>query len=223
MSVENLLAAGCSFTASLNSWPTQLQKNITSLNCINIGVSGAGNYTIGTNIVYFLELEKKYNSTNTTVIFNISDLDRIDTMCSVDHPNANKYWAWDKQLGFNWINQGGFTGQEPPFNGMLQKHMGIEQIIKVNCLSIIQCISYLELNNFNYYFMLLSDQICKDSPTWFNEFLEERRDKWITFDNHQSMYSYALANNQIDTDGFHPSSKGQKLIAQKVKEKLDVI
>jgi hypothetical protein len=216
MSVDNLLIAGCSFTASVDSWATQLQKIINPLQCINIGVSGAGNYTIGTNIVYFLELKKNYTSKNTTVVFNVSGLDRIDTMCPVDHPNANNYWAWDKDLGFNWINQGGFTGQQPPFNGMLQKHMGIDQIIKVNSLAIIQCISYLELNNFKYYFMLMDDQICKDSPTWFTKFLEQRRDKWITFDTHKSMYSYALANDQIGNDGFHPSPAGQILIAQAV-------
>lgn len=142
-------------------------------------------------------------------------------MCPVDHPDANGYFSWDHDLGFGWITDTDFTGRAPPFNGLLQKNIGIEQAETLSCLSIMQLLLYLESNRFNYLFMIMNNYILVDSPDWFMNFLKRRKDKWITFDRYQTVYDYVRSNNLTHEEyRMSPSIDGHKLIAQTVAKTL---
>jgi hypothetical protein len=223
--IENFVVAGCSFSAGSSQvkvsienpkvWPDFLLPILTPKIFINLSMPGGGNLSIANNLTLCLETKKNISSSNSLIGINITGLERIDTMCSVQHPDANKYFNWAKDLNHNWITQGGWTELEEksPFYGSLQKNIELEQARTLSCLSIVQCFSYLECNNFKYFFMLMDDNIISDSPSWFKKYLDQRKDKYIRFDQDQSMYSYAKTCGELSSDQFHPSIQGQKLIA----------
>jgi hypothetical protein len=136
-----------------------------------LAIPGGGNQQINNNLVYLLESKKYIEPKNTLIGINITGLDRVDLMCPIDHPDVNENFSWQQDFGFGWINEGSFCNYTPPFNGKLQKNIGIEQVILYNCLAIIQCFSYMELQGFKYFFMLMDNDILKDSPAWFKNFV----------------------------------------------------
>ena len=226
--IEHFIVAGCSFSAgaSLISqaenpkvWPDFLLPVLKPKFFINLAMPCSGNLAIAGNLTLCLETKKNISPTNSIIGINISGLERIDIMCSVDHPAANKYFSWSKDLGHNWITHGAWVGLEKssPFYGSLQKNMELEQARTLSCLSIVHCFSYLELHNFKYFFMLMDDHIINDSPAWFIDYLDQRKDKFIKFGQHQSMHSYAKSCEELLPDKFHPSVIGHKLIAEQIK------
>lgn len=227
---NNFITAGCSFTAgnsvieevtrSPSVWPDFLVSWIDAKVFYNIGITGGGNCAMCDSLIYLLETKKYINPGNTLIGINITGLDRIDTMCAVDHPNDTNRFSWKHDFGFSWINEGGFTCQIPPFNGDLQKHIGLEQIHLLNALAVTKCLTYLESHKFSYFFMVMDDQVIQDSPPWFLDFLNCRKKKWITFGNHNTMHSFAKENCLLEEDGFHPSNAGHKLIADAAIEQL---
>ena len=180
---NNFITAGCSFTAgnsvieevtrSPSVWPDFLVSRIDAKVFYNIGITGGGNCAMCDSLIYLLETKKHINPTNTLIGINITGLDRIDTMCAVGHPNDTNRFPWKHDFGFSWINEGGFTSQIPPFNGDLQKHIGLEQIHLLNALAVTKCLTYLESHKFSYFFMVMDDQVIQDSPPWFLDFLKQ--------------------------------------------------
>lgn len=216
--IKHFVTAGCSFTAGEDTWPNFLLHNIFNTNYpehfVNLAIPGGGNQQIFDNLVFLLESKKYMSDFDTLIGINLTEMDRIDTMCSIQHPNKNQYFGWgDMDFNFNWINENGFTVKKPPFNGKLQYNIGYEQVVILNCLSIVKGLSYLENNNFDYFFMTITDDVINESPSWFADFLFARKNKWITFENDQSMFSYSKNNNLLSQDKFHPSIEGQKEIA----------
>jgi hypothetical protein len=228
--LKQFITAGCSFTAGTSQieeathlptvWPHFLLPAINPKIFYNLAISGGGNHSISTNLIYLLETKKYINTNNALIGINITGLDRIDTMCAVDHPDANKHFSWDHDFGFSWITEGGFTHRGLPFNGALQKNTGLEQIHILNALAIIKCFSYLELHKFSYFFMVMDDVVIQDSPPWLLDFLNCRQKQWITFNNYNTMHSFAKENFLLEEDKFHPTASGHKLIADVVMKQL---
>jgi hypothetical protein len=226
--IENFIVSGCSFSAGSSSinqaeenpkvWPDFLLPVLKPKFFINLSIPGSGNLSIANNLILTLETKKNLSPSNSLVVINITGLERIDVMCSVNHPDANKYFYWSKDLGYNWITHGAWVGLEKssPFYGSLQKNMELEQARTMSCLSIVHCFSYLELHNFKYFFMLMDDYIINDSPAWFTDYLDQRKDKFIKFGQYQSMHSYAKSCEELHTDQFHPSVGGHELIAKHI-------
>lgn len=185
-----------------------------------MAIPGGGNQQISNNLIYLLESKKHLEPKNTLIGINITGLDRFDLMCPIDHPDANKYFSWQQDFGYGWITEGSFCNSAPPFNGKLQKNIGIEQLILYNCLAIIQCFSYIELQGFRYFFMLMDNNILKDSPEWFKNFVLNNS-HFVKFDQVNNMHDFAQQQKELSTDGFHPSKNGYKMIAQQVKDFLN--
>jgi hypothetical protein len=228
--LKQFITAGCSFTAGDSlienatqlpkTWPHFLLPKLSPEFFYNLAIPGGGNHATSTNLIYLLETKKYIDPTNTLIGINITGLDRVDTMCAVDHPDSNKNFSWNCDFKYGWITEGGFTSNMSPFYGDLQKNIGIEQIHILSALAVIKCFSYLELNKFNYFFMVMDDLVIQDSPLWFFDFLNCRRQQWITFDNHNTMHSFVKEKNLLEKDKFHPSVRGYQLIADMVLEQL---
>ena len=229
MNLANFIVAGCSFSVGISdkevaincptTWSHFLLSKLNPKFFYNLAIPGSGNFAIANNLIYLLESKNHIEAKDSLIIFNISGLDRIDTMVPVDHPNANKSFSWDKDFKFGWIVEGGFLNNKNVFKGLLQKNMGFEQVQLLSCLSMVQCFSYLESRNFNYRFMLMDNNIL-NSPVWFTDFLNVRQDKWIQFDHAQSMHEYAKNTNLLSEDKFHPSIHAHKLIADQIFNKI---
>ena len=203
--VKNFITAGSEFTAGTSdielakenptAWPHFLLPILTPEFFVNLAIPESGNFSTINNLIYLLETKKHIDPADTLIVIGFTGLARLDIMCAVDHPNANQHFSWDIDLEFGWITNLDFTQKVVPFNGILQKNMGVEQIEKLNCLSVVQGLSYLEANNFNYFFILMDEYILIDSPDWFKSFLTQRQSKWIKFNQYQTMHEFIRANN----------------------------
>lgn len=223
--------AGCSFSAGSSdiqqainnpeTWAHFLIPEIQPKFFYNLAIPGGGNRQIADNLIYLLETKKHIVPESTLVLLNFTGLDRIDTMCSVEHPDANEYFSWSKDLGYGWIVEGGFCANTTPFRGSLQKNMELSQIQRINCLAIVQCLSYLQHRGFRFFFMLMNDDIINDSEKWFqSKLLDDYTNNFVKIESHLSMYAFAKSNNLLHEDQFHPNVKAQELIAQQLKSVL---
>jgi hypothetical protein len=225
--ILNFITAGCSFTAGTScidqakknpvTWAHYLLSTVMPKFFYNLAIPGGGNQQLVDNLIYLLETKKYIDPQNTLIGINITGLDRIDTMCAIDHPNSNKNFSWANEFNYSWITEGSFINKSLPFNGALQKNVGLTQIQLTNCLSIVKCFSYLEKHGFNYFFMIMNDNIISDSPAWFNSYLlEQKTNSYIKFNDCYSMHSFAKSQNLLEKDNFHPDKNGNQLIASKI-------
>lgn len=228
--LRQFITAGCSFTAGSSSidvarntpdvWPDFLLTKINPAFFYNIAVPGNGNHAIGTNLTYLLETKTDIKPEDTLIGINITGLERIDIMCAVNHPDANKYFSWDKDFGYGWITENIFVNKIPPFHGTLQKNMELAQVQRLNAIAIIKCFSYLELKKFNYFFMVMDHYVIEDSPQWFLDFLNARQDKWVTLEGYKDMWSFSKDKNLLAEDKLHPTVQGQQYISNIVMKHL---
>jgi hypothetical protein len=230
--INKILGGGCSFTTGTSNYniacttpSTWLDFLVSELNFevfANLAIPGAGNLSTSVNIISFLEKFKKYhfNNKETLVIFNITALDRIDTMCPVEHPDATTCFSYDKVLEYGWITEGSFLTKRPPFNGALQKNIGYDQVRLLNEYAIINLISYLKCNEYDFRFMAMDyKQTLDQSTPTFKSFLKDFDDNFIKFDG-LSMYEFCKKQKNLSDDRFHPSTQGYKIISEKILSNL---
>ena len=225
--IKNLVVAGSSFSVGTSdkqdarrnpiTWSHLLLKEYDPEIYVNLAIPGAASSSISSNLIYFLETKKYINNNETVVIIDFSELDRYDVMCQVGHPNANPFFSWNNDLGFDWLTEGSFPVKKPPFNGAIQLNAGFEAVVLTSQLAILNCITYLESRNFTYRFMLTHNWIFDDSPQWFQDFLKKHSKNWITFDDCIGMHEYGLKNKVLHTDNYHLSMKGNADIYTYIK------
>lgn len=223
-----MVTAGCSFTAGstdLNEcninptvWPHWLAQRIRPKIFNNLAIPGNGNYSIATNLIYYLETKKYIDPSEILIGINITGLNRTDIMCPVKHPDANPYFSWDQEFGYGWITYSEFGVNKPPFGNSLQKNIGYEQLVRINCMAVVQCLSYLELKKFNYFFMVMNNTVLDDSPEWFRKFIDEHSSHWITFDQHLTMHAFTESLGLLEK--LHPNKEAHRIMAQKIYDQL---
>jgi hypothetical protein len=223
----NFITTGCSFTAGIiplphnsqddwnikgSTWPHFLFANMSPEKdkFTNFAMPGGGNIAATANLIYYLETNKLLIRPDNTIIgINITGLNRLDVMCDVNNDQINVDLCCidssgidhpSKELGFGWVTH---------CNNHRNKHVDIQ-----NCLSILQCFSYLDLHKFQYFFMVMNDDIYSDSPSWFKDTLDQHSDKWIKFGDITGMMEFAKSKKltKSSTD-HHPTIEGHKLIA----------
>lgn len=226
---ENLIFAGCSFSTSssdlsdcstnAHAWPQYLAQFMSPKIFNNLSMPGGGNKSIAHNLIYYLESKSYLDLEKTFIGFNISGLDRIDTICTVTHPDANKHFSWDKDFGFGWITSGGWTSKKSPFFGVLEKHMGYEQTIIDNCLTVSSLIAFLDFKKVKYRFMLMEDKIYQQGPNWWMQML--RKNPNLIRPDGLNMFEWSKKNNCLMDDRFHPSDEANQYFAKVIFNSLD--
>jgi hypothetical protein len=226
----NFITTGCSFTAGTIPLPHDTPEDWSMKGSIwnhfcfaemdpandrftNLALSGGGNIASTTNLIYYLETNKKHVTPDNTLIgLNITGTNRQDIICSLNNRNINTNLCCvdtqglqhvSKELGFGWITND---------NEHTTEHIDIQ-----SCLALLQCFSYLELNKFRYFFMLMNSAVYTQSPQWFQSAIDDRNVNWIKFDGIAGMMELAvskkLTRTQVD---LHPNIEGHKLISQYV-------
>ena len=226
---NKLLISGSSVTAGTSdlveaqntpqTWAHFLLSSIKPTIFCNLAIPGGGNISIAKTLIYTLETKLEYTPNDTLVIFNIAPLDRVDIMCDIDHPNANKYFSWAQDLGFGWITSGSFISRIPPFKGIIEKNMGFDAVVNYNALELVGLITYLEGNGYNFYFMLDNISILADAPNYLVNFLNSKIRHWIQFDEHLSLREYCQ-DKQLMADSEHPNLQGHQALAQQVQQHI---
>jgi hypothetical protein len=228
----NFIVTGCSFTAGTiplphddpghwerrgSVWPHFLysKMNTKEDKFLNLALPGAGNVAALSNLIYYLETNKPPVD-QTTIGFNLTGLDRLDTIRGVNEPHNTDLCCIDtkgivhpsKFLGFGWETS-------------VTQH----KIFKINilsCLTILQAVTYLDHAGYNYFFMLMNNAIYNNSPEWFKSVLDQRKNRWITFNGTIGMLEFARSNNLLISDSdWHPNTDGHKLIASYVTKHLN--
>ena len=225
MSHKRLITTGCSFTAGSSNIPTGLAEKSTWVHnllepwnievLVNLAMSGGGNIASSYNLKWFVINHTEFSCDNTTILFNLTGLDRYDLLVDTEHPDANDTFSWAKYLNFSWLTSGGFVNAKEPFK-TIYSNCEYDQVVKYNQMAIIDLFTFVESKNFEYAFMCMDNNILdKDKNAFFSDFIDERKNTHIRFDG-DSMHEFCKKNNLLDEDGFHPSSEGYYEIAQHV-------
>jgi hypothetical protein len=228
----NFIVTGCSFTAGIiplphddpahweqrgSVWPhfcySKMNPKVDSF--VNLAMPGSGNIAAFSNLIYYLETTKP--PVDQTIIgFNITGLDRLDIIRDINEPHNTDLCCIDTtgivhpsvSLGFGWETS-------------TIKH----KIFKINilsCLTILQAITYLDHAKYNYFFMLMNNSIYNDAPDWFKQVLDQRKNRWITFNETVGMQEFADSKNMlISPTDRHPTTDGHKIIASYVLDYLN--
>jgi len=227
--LKNFVVTGCSFSASIledveataqsyhlhaSHWPHTVFAELDPVDkkLVNLAMGAGGNISSFTNLIYFLNLYKHtHTPQNTLVGFNITGLTRKDKICRPGDPQENPHRACvdvARQLNISWCPE--------QFN----RNDDSELLIIQSTTAIITAISYLELHKYKYFFMLMNDSIYHQSPLWFQEFLDQRKNKnWITFEPQLSMWEFAKSQNLCATNA-HPNRQAHKIIGHHIVNHL---
>jgi len=229
--IKNFVVTGCSFTASVlkdipptaeawnmraSHWPHTVFAKLGPENktFVNLAMGAGGNTAAFTNLSYFLNRYGfKYCPDNTLIGFNITSMTRKDRICNIDDNRQSIHKESEdvtKYLDLSWYPES------------LSKEDDLNHIIIQNASKVIESIVYLEHFKYQYFFMLMNDEVYTHSPKWFQEFLDLRKNKtWITLDNYLSMESYS---NSIEgwrsINDHHPNLETNRTIGKKVLDFL---
>jgi len=230
--LTHFVVTGCSFSAGVfdevvpaaewvnraSSWPMFLYSELMPVNdtFINLAIPGGGNTAAFTNLIYLLESNKNLTSKNTIIGFNVTSLYRQDQICDIRDTTRHTYISFSdvhKELKISW--------KKLPTDAATD----FSTIAIQSALKVIESITYLEQMGYNYFFMLMNDDIYYHSPEWFQDFLDKRKDKtWITFGDCLSMDSFTKSvSGYVSDHDLHPNLDTHKLISQRVKHFLNHI
>lgn len=211
------MASGCSFTAggdpkSPRVWADYLIDDVNMY--ANLALPGGGNFAVAKNIMMFLARYQHYRSENTLVVFNISDMARVDVMCDPGDTDANDSFPWATALGINWKTHGC-----RPVKGI--KDFGIPPAEWTNELALMGMISYLESRGFDYYFMYMLEHTSNNLSPWFRKFMDDRSRHHVVLDGHNGMMEYCHDKKLVTAeDNWHPSPEGHRRIGNIVRQHI---
>lgn len=229
--VKTFIASGCSFTASTSdiskptptpTWAWYLARHLDIEDYVNLALSGGGNTSTAFSLVSFLlDRNDVYLDVDSNlVIFNITDFDRTDMITYPDHYASNENNSWKDLVGFNWINDGGFTGNREPYNHLIQKNTGLKQVEKFGVLSLEMVLSFLDNIHIEYRILLMRNYIdVHDSPD-ITRLMAKYDDKIIKFGSSIGMYEFCKKHDMLSEDGFHPSNGGYYKIYEEIIKQL---
>ena len=231
MEIKNLLTSGCSFSEDgiggmppttdspggcsfiydpdfdlmePRSWPGRLARKLQVTSLVNVASGGHGNILISHSLISMLR-QIKYKKEDTLVMFNLSDPTRHDFYTAEKSKSKSRSNSWN-----------------PDHSSLVPYNLQVDRLV-IGCeyytsQSVFLLMNYLRTNGFNFYFMMMSDYTDDES---LGPIIEEFKDHLITFDPGPSMMQWAVkTNNVISNQDHHPSTTGQRLIADMIYNKI---
>ena len=228
--MKHIIAGGCSFTEDaiggtpptkenpwggnsythnpntiIKSWAGYVAKELNSNSFVNLATRNRGNYHTYLTLLHILTDNRYlYNNKNTLVLFNISDLGRLDI--PVDDLTATSWHTWGDIIPFGFLHD--------PKN--IYKLMQQEQVETISLFAIRSLIDFLKINNYQYRFTLMYDYL-KDQRV--NDLVADNKNLVLTPNN--GMAEYCVANDLcISDDDNHPNVEGHASIGKIVLNTL---
>jgi hypothetical protein len=208
LGLENLYVSGCSFTYNNSeehsvTWPYYLRDLGNFKQVYDSSLPGAGNYHIANSLVWTLERIKS-SPNDTLVVVMWSGIDRDDAIISKDFSN-------DYMTEFEYDNNviagisGGLSGTGNFDNcrnlSKDRKSRSIE-----NLLYYTTTYHYLKSNGYPFVFLeYLNPRIPNRTDDFVNLY---QQDIDYMFDDIQTLYEFAIRNDLLENDDFHPSPDG---------------
>jgi len=226
MKVKNILASGCSFTqdglgglpptkdysggnsfredpdyitSEPKSWASFLSKKINPDSFVNLAAPGHGNYLVSKTICDVLQ-KFNYSPENTLVIFNISQMARMDVLC--DYNTENDYIPWTQDI----LNYSFLKPRSPKWRKVMYNYEDdITGLITYNTVRLNELFEYLNTNKYPFMFTTLADYT--DLPV-----IQKYKGHYVQLTGN-GMFEFASSINEISEDKFHPTVEGQYQIS----------
>lgn len=222
---KNILAGGCSFSqngiggepptltsAGANSfrydidygkaepvsWTSFLAHSMNPDSFTNVAVSGQGLIATSKTICDMLD-RFNYQPSDTLVIFNISELSRLDIQCNFIDGTRFVPWTSD-MLDYSFLQ---------PHTTEWKKHFvetNLEKIQEQNLNSLSILFKYLKYNKYPFVFTLL-DNITDIS------LIQKYKSHLVPLKQH-GIYEYCRSINAISEDHFHPTTQGYHAVGK---------
>ena len=216
---KNLIVTGCSFVynnhdSSAVTWPYYLRDMGGFDNVLDTSMPAAGNYHIANSLQWAIEMDRP-NVDNSLIIVMWSGNDRDDYICPITNLTTSS-------LQFNYDNYvaTGVTGGSADNNtGNTKQGLKILAQTKThksraieNYLYISGLWSFLTAAGYKFLFLNYMNRNLPNRTKDFDitKFLEKPLQKKFNsmMLNVTDPYTYALKNNLLLTDDFHPSPDG---------------
>ena len=216
---KNLVVSGCSFTYNnsyehIVTWPYYLRDFGGFDRVIDCGMPGAGNYHIMNSMIWTLENEN-INKDETLIIIMWSGFSRDD--CIMDSKQKTNY---SFKFNYNKYVSTGISGgssdksrgnTDSAFKGIQRIKSAKSRAIE-NFLYITALYNYLENKKFKFIFLDFLDYKLPNRSDEFNpmDYIPENLQKNYKqmFFPIENIYKFALTNNLLEDDDFHPSPNG---------------
>lgn len=240
MSITHIVSSGCSFTqdgiggvppdyrhpfggcsfvdsgdyipSTPRAWASILAKKTQCQSLVNFASSSHGNILISMTLIEALTRYSEYSSENTLVIFNLTDLGRLDIPCSYSHPDRTSDAPWN-----NTILPFTFLSNKSKIYSTIAKNIGVEQIEIMSEHAILALLNFLEQRKFNYRFMIMQEY-SKNSN--MEGIIDKHRHSLVELPG-GSMVNYCIMNKAtISKTDMHPNLKGHEMLADIVYNTL---
>jgi hypothetical protein len=225
---KNLLVSGCSFTYnnsenSAVTWPYYL-KDLAGIDQVyDCSLPGAGNYHICHSTIWALETNN-FDPKDTLVIIMWSSHNRDDAIIS-----ANSLNTFPMKFSYNNSVVSGISGGNHPEgkgNAQNQSIKDIDQIKTIesrtveNYLYVSMLYHYLSQRQYKFLFL---DYLDRSIPNrgydfeirnYLDDSLKSKYHDMVEY-SVENLYRFAIKNDLLDADDFHPSPKGHLLWTKK--------
>ena len=218
MKIKKILASGCSFTSGgiggipptryhqggnsyredpdykkskPTTWASFLAEKINPDSFVNLASPGHGNYLVSKTICDTLQ-KFDYDPIDTLVIFNISEMARMDVLCEYNTENNRITWSQDI------LNYSFLKPHSNKWSKVMKNQEGdIKELITYNTERLRELFEYLTTTKYPLVFTTLGD--------YTNLPVIQMNKKHCVQLPGNGMFEYAEKLDLLDKDGFHPN------------------
>jgi hypothetical protein len=226
MKLKNIVVSGCSYSADAigglpptkdysggnsfredpdyttsvpTTWASFLAKKINPDSFVNLATSAHGNYLISKTLIDMLE-KFNYSPKNTLVVFNISQMARMDVVCKYN--TENDYIPWTQDI----LNYSFLKPKTSKWSKVMHDYEDdITGLITYNTVKLNELFEYLNTNKYPFVFTTLADYT--ELPV-----IQKYKEHYVQLPGN-GMYEYAVSMGLLADDGFHPNVEGHYQIS----------
>ena len=226
--IKNLIVSGCSFTynnheSAATTWPYYLKDIGGFDHVLDCSMPGAGNYHISNSLIWGLENDRP-DPKNSLVIVMWSGNDRNDFICPVSQDNGSYPFRFNySENTISGITGGSYRDDQGNTNDLFRQFSLLktsESRAIENYLQILNTWHYLKSSGFKFMFLefLNSNLPSRTSHFDIKQYLPVNISKKLhsMMENITDPYTWALKNNLLTDDDFHPSPDGHLSWTQNV-------
>lgn len=233
----NIIAAGCSFTqdgicgcpptddseggnsfldypednliaAIPKSWAGIVAKKLNAKSFINVAASGHGNLVLSNSILALLE-KFPYQSSNTLILFNITDPTRLDIPCSFEHVDRSMDIPWTSD-----IIEHSYLSTQSTILKKVKQEIGPDSISYLSTNPLSMLLDLLKYKKYRFAFMTMADY---SADKYLSPVLAKHQKNFLPFGDQIGMMEFCVTNKMtISTIDRHPNLKGHESIAEKM-------
>ena len=227
MKLKNIVVSGCSYSADAigglpptkdysggnsfredpdyttsvpTTWASFLAKKINPDSFVNLATSAHGNYLISKTLIDMLE-KFNYSPKNTLVVFNISQMARMDVVCKYN--TENNFILWTQDI----LNYSFLKPRSPKWRKVMYDYEdNITGLITYNTVRLNELFEYLNTNKYPFVFTTLADYT--DMPV-----IQKNKEHYVQLPGN-GMFEYTESMGLLDDDGSHPNIEAHELIGK---------